>query len=96
MRLLGEGRVRWLVTSGRWQRPAKGVVVTHSGTRTPDEWVSSELLAQGPRAVLGGLTAATLDGLKNFDSASTFIMLPWTTWRLGDAMVEEVTPAGTG
>jgi hypothetical protein len=43
---------------------------------TPDERLICELLVQGPRAVLGGLTAATLDGLKNFSTASIFILLP--------------------
>ncbi len=62
--LFGASHVRWLVQSGRWQRPAKGVVVRHSGSLSFTESATCELLLQHPTAALGGLTAATLDGLR--------------------------------
>lgn len=78
-RLFGASRVRWLVQSGRWQRPAKGVVVRHSGSLSFAESVTFELLAQHPSAALAGLTAATLDGLRGFETRSTFIVIPHST-----------------
>jgi hypothetical protein len=69
--LFGEGPVRWNIASGRWQRPAKGVVVAHSGPLSPDEHLTCELLVQAPGAALAGLTAAHLDGLKNFATDQT-------------------------
>jgi hypothetical protein len=45
--LFGAGHVRWNVGRGRWQRPAKGVIVRHSGPLTVDEVIICELLLQG-------------------------------------------------
>ena len=73
--LFGASHVRWMVQSGRWQRPAKGVVVRHSGGLSFTESVTCELLAQHSSAALGGLTAATLDGLRGFEPPSTFIVV---------------------
>jgi hypothetical protein len=44
-----------------------GVLVTHSGGISDPEWLWIAVLATGPQAVLGGLTAARLDGLTGFD-----------------------------
>lgn len=46
------GRLRWMVASGRWQSPARGVVVRHSGPLSRAEVIEAEVLAHGPRAVL--------------------------------------------
>jgi len=84
--LFGSARVRWMVDSGRWQRPAKGVVVRHSGALTPLERVECEIRLQHPDAALAGLTAAALDGLKGFESATVFMLMPhglWTRRRSG-------------
>lgn len=70
------GHVRWMVRSGRWQRPAKGVVVRHSGPLSHDDRVWCELLVQGPRAALAGLTAASFDGLTGFSSPAIFVAVP--------------------
>ncbi|MFL6180254.1 MAG: hypothetical protein ACJ74E_10435, partial [Actinomycetes bacterium] len=72
----GADHVRWMVHSGRWQRPAKGLVVQHSGPLSHDEVVRCELLLQHPDAALAGLTAAALDGLTGFTSPAVFIVTP--------------------
>jgi hypothetical protein len=74
----GVEHVRWMVHTGRWQRPARGVVVRHSGSLTLDERVSVELLAQPSSAAVAGLTAATLDGLEGFSTPTIFLTLPHT------------------
>lgn len=71
----GADRVRWMVKSGRWQRPRRGVVVTHSGVLTRQEQVLADLLSCGSGAVLGGITAATLDGLSGFGTPVTHVLL---------------------
>jgi hypothetical protein len=78
-RLLGVEHVRWMVHSGRWQRPVRGVVVRHSGTLTFEERIDVELLAQPEASVLAGLTAAAFDGLQGFPSATIFLTAPHTT-----------------
>jgi hypothetical protein len=62
-----EGQLRWQITSGRWQKPARGVVVSQSGPLTDTQLLRAVLLRAGPQATLAGLTAARLDGLKGFD-----------------------------
>lgn len=72
--IYGLGHVQWMVRSGRWQRPAKGVVVTHSGPLSEDDRLWCELLLQGPQAALAGLTAANLDGFTGFSSSTLFVL----------------------
>jgi hypothetical protein len=62
--LLSPGKIRHLLTTGRWQRPYRGVLVAHSGRLDPpqDLWVA--VLAAGPSAVLAGLAAARDGGLQ--------------------------------
>jgi Protein of unknown function (DUF559) len=60
-------QLRWQIASGRWQNPARGVVVAQSGPLTDRQLLRAALLRAGPRSVLAGLTAARLDGLKGFD-----------------------------
>ncbi|MFT4189447.1 MAG: hypothetical protein QM621_12800 [Aeromicrobium sp.] len=72
----GRGRVRHAVASGRWQRPARGVIVTHNGPLAPDETHEVRLALCPPRSALGGATALALDGLTGFESTSTYAALP--------------------
>jgi len=60
--LFGRHRVHNEVASGRWHRPARGVVVLHNGPLSPAQrnWVA--LLACARGAVLGGITALRCDG----------------------------------
>lgn len=67
--------LRWRIESGRWQQPCRGITVTHSGPLTDLQrlWVAT--LWAGPGAVLAGLTAARLDGLRGFDRDADKIYL---------------------
>src|SRR5580692_8589699 len=67
LRFMTESQLRWQITSGRWQQPARGVVVAQSGPLTDRQLLRAALLRAGPQASLAGLTAARLDGLKGFD-----------------------------
>jgi hypothetical protein len=73
---LGKAAVRWRIQTGRWQQPCHGVVVTHSGPLSFDElgWVI--VLGAGTEAVMGGLTAARLDGLTGFDDGRVHVVVP--------------------
>lgn len=62
LRCLTKSELRWQITSGRWQRPCKGIVVAHSGPLTERQLLRIALLSGGPHAALAGLTAARLDG----------------------------------
>jgi hypothetical protein len=73
---IGQHAVRWRLRSGRWQRPCRGVLVTHSGEISDPEWLWIAVLAAGPQAVLGGLTAARLDGLTGFDDRAIHLVVP--------------------
>jgi very-short-patch-repair endonuclease len=60
---------------GVWQRPERGVVVTHNGPidrRTREQVV----LAMTNRSALGGLSSLAYDGLTGFDTALIQIVLP--------------------
>src|ERR1700689_2543154 len=67
LQFMTEGQLRWQIASGRWQKPARGVVVAQSGPLTDGQLLRAALLRAGPQASLAGLTAARLDGLKGFD-----------------------------
>jgi Protein of unknown function (DUF559) len=64
--------LRWRIRSGRWQKPARGVVVAHSGPLTDRQILRVALTWAGPRAAIGGLTAAICDGLKGFGDQEPF------------------------
>jgi hypothetical protein len=76
--LFGEAAVRWRLSSGRWQRPHRGVLITHSGPASGTEALWVAVLALGPQAVLGGLTAARLDGLTGFQAQGVHLVVPAT------------------
>ena len=48
----------WRILSGRWQKPARGVVVAHSGPLTAGQIVQVALTWAGPRASAGAIDAA--------------------------------------
>jgi hypothetical protein len=76
VRWLGRAVVRWRLERGRWQQPCRGVVVTRSGPLSPDEMLWVVVLGAGTGAVLGGMTAARLDGLTGFDDGRVHVVVP--------------------
>lgn len=78
----GRGHVRQQLTTKRWQRPVRGVVVRHNGPLdTADEHLVA-LLSCSPGAALAGLTALQYDGLTGFESDDIDIVLPEGARRL--------------
>jgi hypothetical protein len=73
---LGWPAVRWKLDSGRWQRPCRGVLITHSGPVGEEEALWVAVLGAGRQAVLGGLTAARLDGLAGFKDHRIHVIVP--------------------
>ena len=64
------------IRDGLWQRPVRGVVVTHNGPLTPAQQ-EEVLLAATPRgAALGGLTALRHDGFRRFGADRPQLVLP--------------------
>jgi very-short-patch-repair endonuclease len=74
--VIGEPAVRWRLRTGRWQRPCRAVLVTHSGPISDEEWLWIAVTAAGPEAVLAGITAARLGGLSGFDWPGIHLLLP--------------------
>lgn len=72
----GRDILRRRLRAGTWQQPARGVVVTHNGPLTQDQWELVALAASPAGAALAGLTAARRWGLKGFDPAQVTIVLP--------------------
>ncbi|MFL6090420.1 MAG: hypothetical protein ACJ71Z_09795 [Aeromicrobium sp.] len=72
----GARHVRHKIDSGRWQRAARGVVVTHSGQLNEDERDAVALAASPPGAALAGLTALRLDGFDGPRSTTRFVVMP--------------------
>jgi hypothetical protein len=76
LRFMTRSQLRWQIASGRWQKPARGVVIAQSGPLTDRQLLRATLLRAGPRACLAGLTAARLDGLKGFDDKRPLREMP--------------------
>lgn len=72
----GSQAVRHRIDSGRWQRVARGVVVTHNGTLTEAERDTAALMAAPPGSVLAGLTALRIDGFSGPQIESRFVVAP--------------------
>lgn len=60
------GELYWRVSSGRWQRPCRGVIIAHSGPLTESQVLRVMWLFGGRGAALAGLTAAWLGGFTGF------------------------------
>jgi hypothetical protein len=76
LRFMTENQLRWQITSGRWQKPSRGVVVAQSGPLTDRQLLRATLLRAGPHAVFAGLTAARLGGFKGFDDKRPIRAMP--------------------
>lgn len=74
--LFGRSTVRSKVSSGRWQRPTRGVVVMHNGplTDAQRDWVA--LLSCPRNSALAGRTALGWDGFTGLDEPHPHVVLP--------------------
>ena len=72
LRYLTEDQIQWRVSSGRWQRPCRGVIVAHSGSLTERQTLRVAVLSAGPGSALAGLTAAWLDGFIGFGDKTPY------------------------
>ncbi|WP_250279174.1 hypothetical protein [Frankia sp. Cppng1_Ct_nod] len=72
---LTESEIGWKLRTGRWQRPMRGVLVTHSGPVTDIQMMWAALASIGPGAVLGGASAASLDRLRGFDRGPLVVLV---------------------
>ncbi len=67
--------VRARLSNGRWQLPARGVVVLHNGptTELQRRWIA---VLANPAAALAGITAAQQYGLQGFDDGQLHLLVP--------------------
>ncbi|MFC4020972.1 endonuclease domain-containing protein [Micromonospora sp. GCM10011542] len=75
-RHLSPKATRHRIASGRWRPAHRAILVAHSGPISADQhrWIA--VLAAGPTALLGGLTAARICGLRGYDSRVIHVLLP--------------------
>lgn len=68
--------IRHRVNAGRWRQVHRGIYVAHNGPVGPAQlrWIA--ILAAGPAAVLGGLTAAQAWGLRRYETRVIHLLLP--------------------
>ncbi|MEU9510455.1 DUF559 domain-containing protein [Micromonospora sp. NPDC048170] len=76
LRHMSRKAIRHRVASGRWRQVHQAVFVTHSGPVGPAQlrWIA--VLAAGPGAMLGGLTAVQAGGLRGFPTRVIHLLLP--------------------
>ncbi|WP_325048887.1 DUF559 domain-containing protein, partial [Micromonospora craterilacus] len=75
-RHLSPKAIRHRVGSGRWRQVHRAVYITHNGPVTPAQLPWIAVLAAGPTAVLGGLSAARAWGLRRYDDGLAHVLLP--------------------
>ncbi|CUU59870.1 Transcriptional regulator, AbiEi antitoxin, Type IV TA system [Parafrankia irregularis] len=68
--------IRARVTAGTWRQPAPGVLITTAAGPALVQRAWAGLLAGGQGAVLGGATAAELDGLVDHDDEVVTVLVP--------------------
>lgn len=73
---VGRGAAANRLRGRRWQRPERGVIVTHSGPPTHRQRLWAAVLGAGRGAVLAGATAATLEGLRGHDRSAIDVLIP--------------------
>ncbi|SCL55859.1 DUF559 domain-containing protein [Micromonospora peucetia] len=76
LRHLSRKAIRHRVASGRWRQVHRAVFVTHNGPVGPAQLRWTAVLAAGPDAMLGGLTAAQAGGLGGFPARVIHLLLP--------------------
>ncbi|WP_327042467.1 endonuclease domain-containing protein [Micromonospora ureilytica] len=68
--------IRHRVATGTWRQIHRAVFVAHNGPVTAGQLRWAAVLAAGPQAILGGLTAAQAGGLRGFPGRPIHILLP--------------------
>src|SRR5262245_20152226 len=70
--------IRTRVSGNRWNAVHRGVYVTHNGPVTAQQrlWAASLAAGAGEPALLGGLSALGVLGLRRFDSDLVHVLLP--------------------
>jgi hypothetical protein len=79
LRFLTGSAIRHRLESGAWQVAARAVYVTHSGPVTPEQRLVVAALAAGSGrpAVLAGLTALNILGMRGNRARTVQVLLPW-------------------
>lgn len=72
----GRATVRHKVESGRWQRPVRGVVVTHNGPPSELERDLVALCLCAPGSALAGPSALRYDNFDGFEAKEIHVSLP--------------------
>jgi hypothetical protein len=72
----GRGKVRHAISSGRWQSPCRGVVITHNGGLSNQELDLVSLHLCAPGSALAGMTGLAYDGFVGFEQPNTYVVLP--------------------
>lgn len=72
----GRAVVRRRLARGTWQRPTRGVVVTHNGPLSTIERQAVIVAASPPGSALAGLTSLKLAGLTGFDAEHDYLVVP--------------------
>ncbi|KWV34761.1 hypothetical protein AWV63_00410 [Micromonospora rifamycinica] len=75
-RHLSRKAIRHRVETGRWRQAHRAVFVTHSGPVDVEQFRWIAVLAAGPSALLGGLSAAQAGGLRGFRTRPVDLLLP--------------------
>ncbi|MEV4499084.1 hypothetical protein AB0J84_25735 [Micromonospora arborensis] len=75
-RHLSAKAIRHRVAAGMWRQVHRAVFVAHNGPVSADQLRWAAVLAAGPQALLGGLTAAQAGGLRGFPGRPIHILLP--------------------
>ena len=72
----GKGVVRQRVARGMWQRPCRGVIVTHNGPLTGEQAWAVALASAPPRSALAGPTALEVHGMDGFQDDQIHVVIP--------------------
>ncbi|MFI5835074.1 endonuclease domain-containing protein [Micromonospora sp. NPDC051300] len=78
---LSRKAIRHRLATGRWRQAHRGVLVAHNGpvSSAQRRWIA--VLAAGPAALIGGITAARAGGLRGFPDRVVHLLLPATVRR---------------
>ncbi|MGC4792678.1 endonuclease domain-containing protein [Micromonospora saelicesensis] len=75
-RHLSPKAIRHRVATGTWRQIHRAVFVAHNGPVSAGQLRWAAVLAAGPQAILGGLTAAQAGGFRGFPGRPIHILLP--------------------